>query len=87
MAQYNDLYSMLYDLAVSAGVTIIFNTEIISVSVDQVKQAPSAVLADGTILNADLIVGADGSQSVARGVVTGSAGREGGLPCDHSFFT
>ncbi len=87
MAQYGDFYSMLYDLAVSAGVTVIFNTEIVSVSVDQVKETPRVVLADGTILNADLIVGADGSQSVARETVTGSAGRESGLPCDHSFFT
>jgi len=78
---------MLYDLAVSAGVTITFNTEIVSVSVDQVKEAPRAVLADGTILTANLIIGADGSQSVAREAVTGSAGREGDLPCDRLFFT
>jgi salicylate hydroxylase len=83
MAQYADFYAMLYNLAVSSGVTITFNTEV--VSVDEVKDAPRALLADGTILTADLIIGADGSQSVAREAVTGRV--EGDLPCDHSFFT
>jgi 2-polyprenyl-6-methoxyphenol hydroxylase-like FAD-dependent oxidoreductase len=75
----------MYDLAVSAGVTIAFNTEIVSVSVDQANRTPRVVLADGTRLTADLIIGADGAQSVARMAVTGEVERD--LPCDHSFFT
>ena len=76
---------MLYNLAVSAGATITYNTEVVSVSVDPVKEAPRAILADGTILTADLIIGADGSQSVVREAVVGQV--EDDLPCDHSFFT
>src|SRR6266545_454440 len=64
--KYADLYTMLYDLAVCAGASITFNTEIVSVYVDEEKEMPMAMLADGTLLTADLIIGADGSRSVAR---------------------
>jgi len=83
--KYADLYNMLYDLAVCAGASITFNAEILSVYVDEEKEMPMAMLADGTLLTADLILGADGSRSVAREAVTGQV--EGEQPSDHSFFT
>jgi salicylate hydroxylase len=85
MLQYGDLYSMLYNLAVSAGVTITFNMEIVSLSVDRLNGTPQAVLADGTVLMADLVIGADGSEGVARKSITGPV--EGDISSDHSFLT
>jgi salicylate hydroxylase len=63
---------MLYNLAVSAGVTVSFNALVTSVSVDQSTKIPQVRLASGEVLNADVIVGADGSSSVTRQAVTGS---------------
>lgn len=83
--KYADLYNMLYDLAICAGASITFNTEIMSVYVDEEKEMPMVMLADGTLLTADLVLGADGSRSVAREAVTGQVESE--PPSDHSFFT
>lgn len=62
---------MLYDLAISAGATVDFDTTITSVSVDEETDTPHVLLANGTILKADVVVGADGYRSVVREAVTG----------------
>jgi salicylate hydroxylase len=65
---------MLYKLAVSVGAKIIFNSGITSVSVDEVNERPFVTLADGSIIEADVVLGADGYQSLVRSYVNAMEG-------------
>ncbi|KIK03269.1 hypothetical protein K443DRAFT_676942 [Laccaria amethystina LaAM-08-1] len=65
--QHSDLQSLLYDLAVKEGVTFRFNTKVIGADSETV----SVSLEGGETLSADVVVGADGYDSLVRGVVTG----------------
>ena len=56
---------MLYELALDAGVIVDFHSEVVAVD----PYEPSVTLASGLKLRADIIVGADGGQSVVRPVV------------------
>jgi len=76
---------MLHDLALSAGASITLNAEVTSVSFDTSKRLPTAVLADGTVLNADLVIGADGYRSIVRETVTGEP--DNGQPSGQTYFT
>lgn len=61
---------MLHKLATGAGATILCNSEVVSIQPGSAGRAePSVTLGNGDILTADLIVGADGSQSMTRDVV------------------
>jgi salicylate hydroxylase len=59
---------MLYNLAVSSGASVIFNSAVSSVFVEDDR--PHVVLATGEVLNADVVVGADGYRSIVRDVVS-----------------
>lgn len=83
--QYGDLYNMLYKLALSTGAIVSFNTTITSVSVDGVGMIPSVTLADGTILSADVVVGADGARSSVRDFVNGMP--DDGVGSGYSLYT
>jgi salicylate hydroxylase len=68
---YDDLHRMLYRLATSScRVKVTSNTSVTTVSIDEKSRLPHAVLANGDILEADVIVGADGYMSVVRADVT-----------------
>ena len=56
---------MIYDLAIGAGATIQFGATVVTVD----PMAPSVTLANGEILEADLIIGSDGYRSLCRQVV------------------
>ncbi|EAU90304.2 hypothetical protein CC1G_12057 [Coprinopsis cinerea okayama7 len=71
LMHYDDLYSMLYNLAASKGVKITFNTTITSVQFDASKQRPFVTLGSGSVVYADMVIGADGLKSIVREVVTG----------------
>ncbi|KZT21207.1 FAD/NAD(P)-binding domain-containing protein [Neolentinus lepideus HHB14362 ss-1] len=60
--KHGDLYQVLYDLAVEAGVNIRLGAEVINIK----PWAPSVVLFDGEVVTADIVVGADGLRSVVR---------------------
>jgi salicylate hydroxylase len=75
---------MLYDLAISVGAKITFNAAITSVAVDE-NDTASVLLANGTVLHADVVVGADGYKSLVRDVVNGT--EDDGVDSGHSFFT
>jgi salicylate hydroxylase len=64
--QHDDLYRMLYDLAISSGVIVTFNSVVTAVSIDEFTNTPYVYLASGEILNADVVIGADGYRSIAR---------------------
>ncbi|KDQ27022.1 hypothetical protein PLEOSDRAFT_176495 [Pleurotus ostreatus PC15] len=68
---YSDLRQLLYDLAVSNGVQVSLGAKVQSVSADDTKDQPTVTLEDGTILSADLIVGADGQNSTVREAISG----------------
>jgi salicylate hydroxylase len=58
-----------------------YNSSVTTVSVDEESQTAHAFLANGEIMKADIIVGADGYRSVVRDVVTNqnNDGKPGGL--------
>jgi salicylate hydroxylase len=78
MMRYSDLREILYAAAVRAGVQVIFDTKVSfaeppchSESSDDSSplpscDQPSVHLSDGTILKADMIIGADGQHSTVR---------------------
>ncbi|KAF8173878.1 hypothetical protein K438DRAFT_132120 [Mycena galopus ATCC 62051] len=67
LIRYDDLYQMLYRLALSVGAVVTFNT---TVTGADTTGTPSVFLANGTTVTADLIICADGGKSVMREVVT-----------------
>ena len=77
---YHDLYTTLYDAAIDAGVHVQFNKR----AVDVTTNPPRVTLSDQTVLEADLVIGADRSQSVTRKVMLGGGGAE---PKGHTIFT
>jgi salicylate hydroxylase len=67
----NELRNFLYDTALSSGAEIHFNSGIQSVDLS----IPCITFADGTTASADLIVGADGTNSVVRKTLYPYSGR------------
>lgn len=63
---------MLYELALNAGVRVDFNSEVVRVD----PNGPSVTLSSGRQITADIIVGADGGQSIVRSVVVGREEKE-----------
>jgi salicylate hydroxylase len=51
------------------------NSRVISASFDPISHQPSLRLANGTVLSADLIIGADGVKSTLREIVVGKPDR------------
>lgn len=82
--QYDDLYRILHEIALSAGAKISFGKTVASVFVDD-KEVPTVLLEDGTELKSDIIVGADGTKSLVREVVTQRA--DDGVDSGSSFYT
>ncbi|KAF8958781.1 hypothetical protein BDZ97DRAFT_1906399 [Flammula alnicola] len=66
--QHKDLYTMLYQLTVKEGVEFRFNATVVDADSEQV----SVTLDSGETLFGDVIVGADGYDSLLRQVVTDS---------------
>ncbi len=68
--QHEDIIQLLYKLATGAGATVDLHTEAISIQQgsDSIPN-PSVSLANGEVLTADIIIGADGSNSLVREVV------------------
>ncbi|KZV83264.1 FAD/NAD(P)-binding domain-containing protein [Exidia glandulosa HHB12029] len=61
----SDLQSILYELATSVGVKVSFSSKVVGVDLD----GPCIILENGDIVDADLLVGADGSKGPLRRVV------------------
>ncbi|KZW03898.1 FAD/NAD(P)-binding domain-containing protein [Exidia glandulosa HHB12029] len=64
----SDLRDIMYETAISAGVEVSFNSKVVGVDLD----GPCVILENGDILDADLIVGADGANGAIRRVVLNS---------------
>ncbi|EPQ56649.1 FAD/NAD P-binding domain-containing protein [Gloeophyllum trabeum ATCC 11539] len=60
--RHGDLYRILYALAVEAGVEIRFGAEVVEVD----PWAPAVTTSTGEVLQADVVLGADGLGSVVR---------------------
>jgi salicylate hydroxylase len=64
--QYSDLHRILYDAATRAGAEVIFNADVCLAlpPAQGTSGGKSSVrLRDGTVLYADMIIGADGQHS------------------------
>jgi salicylate hydroxylase len=70
-AQYDELYQMLYKLALSAGAQVTFDCPVQEVSYNERTGQPRVVLQNGKSIGADIVIGADGAQSVVRELVNG----------------
>lgn len=76
---------MLYKLAISAGAIVIYDTAVTTVSVNDTSDRAHALLANGEVMDADIIIGADGYRSVVKDAI---ADREiGGTPSGLSTYT
>ena len=78
--QYRDLSNMLYRAAVGAGARITYNAPVAKVYTNP----PQVELEDGTVLGADMIIGADGPRSMVREAVVGRQDEE--VPEGHSVY-
>lgn len=76
---------MLYKLATSVGAKFIYDTTVTTVSIDEDSAMAHALLANGEVLEADIIIGADGYRSVVRDVITDSTNE--GIPSGLSTYT
>lgn len=77
--QQRDFYDVLYANALSTGVEVRRNALVTQVD----PLGASVTLSNGEIINADLIIGADGYESLVREVVLGKRpdGVRSGLTC------
>lgn len=76
---------MIKELALSVGTKISYNTCITAVSADTTRGRPFITLADQSILEADIVIGADGYQSLLRAFVTQV--QDDAIETGHSFLT
>ncbi|EAU86707.2 hypothetical protein CC1G_06468 [Coprinopsis cinerea okayama7 len=67
--KHGDLHSLLFKAASDIGVNFLFNTEVTSADTHSVTVS----LRNGDVLKADVIVGADGYDSVIRAAISGPA--------------
>ncbi|KAI0358251.1 FAD/NAD-P-binding domain-containing protein [Trametes cingulata] len=70
LMHHDDIIRILYKLATGAGARVDFNTEVVSIQQgsDSIPN-PSVTLANGEVLTADMLIGADGYRSIVREVV------------------
>ena len=78
-SQYGELFSIFHDLAKEAGVDLHFDTKVVSIDPWQ----GSVICEDGRQWNADIVVGADGTESIVRSVVVESSAPP--PDCDNRF--
>lgn len=72
--QHGDLHQMLYDIAIRSGVQVEWNTSVAAVLQGIGKKSKSSVvLWNGKILTADIVVGADGPDSMVRESMFGAS--------------
>jgi salicylate hydroxylase len=60
---------MLYELAVEAGASVMFNAGVCAVNVNESTERVEVTRNNGQVLYADVVVGADGLQSLVREAV------------------
>ncbi|KAI0741980.1 FAD/NAD(P)-binding domain-containing protein [Daedaleopsis nitida] len=78
----DDLVRLLYKLAVEAGAKIRVHSKVQSIHPGTTRASrPRVVLEDGEVLEADIVIGADGNKSTVREVVLGEKdqARPGGM--------
>jgi len=71
MVHRADLYRVLYDVAVAAGIKVEHGKRLVSVAED--GAGVTARFADGTTATADVLIGADGVHSTVRGLIDPAA--------------
>ncbi|KAI0761793.1 FAD/NAD(P)-binding domain-containing protein [Trametes elegans] len=70
MMHHDDIIRILYKLATEAGARVDFHTEVVAIQQGSDSMPnPSVTLANGEVLTADMLIGADGSRSIVREVV------------------
>ncbi|KAH7914821.1 hypothetical protein BJ138DRAFT_296148 [Hygrophoropsis aurantiaca] len=80
LMHYQDLHTILYEAAISSGAQISYN-QVVSRAL---ANPPRVRLVNGDEIHADLIIGADGPQSIIRESIEGQ--REEGIPEGHSIY-
>ncbi|PCH37724.1 FAD/NAD(P)-binding domain-containing protein [Wolfiporia cocos MD-104 SS10] len=77
---HHDLYQVIYDAAVALGVKIRFNVEVADIDPDE----RAVQLANGEILTADVLIGADGEKGMCRRLMFD--GRERVQPTGYTIY-
>ncbi|XP_006462114.1 hypothetical protein AGABI2DRAFT_206335 [Agaricus bisporus var. bisporus H97] len=85
LMHHYDLHQALYRLAISVGASVTFETSIQDVNFNQDARKPCVVLEDGTTVEADVVIGADGHRSIVRNFVAPEV--DEGSDTNHSFYT
>ena len=67
----SNLHMCLYDRAIQLGATVLVNSRLESIRVDETNSTATAMLSNGTQRTADLIIGADGIFSTMRDILAG----------------
>ncbi|KAI0399492.1 salicylate hydroxylase [Xylaria palmicola] len=82
-----DYHTALLDAVADAGIEIRMGSEIVDYE-DEAASQPAIILADGTRVSADIIIGADGIKSRARELVLGfsDAPKSSGYSCYRAYF-
>ena len=73
LMHHSDLLRLLYNLAISVGVTVNFNSRVSTIDVNEDTEKVEVKLKNGRVFGADVVVGADGYSSIVRTVVEGQA--------------
>lgn len=59
------MYRIIYEAAIRIGVPIRFNSKVASIDPEE----PSVTLTSGEVIIGDIVIGADGPQSLVRSIV------------------
>ena len=81
VSQYADLHQLILDITIASGVKVDFGVKVVDVDISE----PSVTLASGTKLYANVIVGAEGTESIVRERIVG--GREELRPGPYTGYT
>ncbi|KAI0700134.1 FAD/NAD(P)-binding domain-containing protein [Cerioporus squamosus] len=81
LIHHEDLIRLLHKLASDAGAKVDLNSPVKMIQAGTEDSMPRIMLLDGEVLSADLIIGADGSNSLVRNAMLGEAdsAKSGGL--------
>lgn len=71
LMHHSDLLRLLYNLAISVGVTVNLNSYVRAINVNEEEEKIEVKLNSGRVFNADVVVGADGYCSIVRTFVVG----------------
>ncbi|KAI5118375.1 hypothetical protein M0805_008703 [Coniferiporia weirii] len=78
LMHYADLLAQVYSLAISAGAVVQFGTTVTAID----PSTPTVTLSTGEVLKPDIVIGADGYQSLCQQIIERDIVEDGGDPLE-----